>query len=296
MMISLLMPTRGRPTLAERFMRSAFEQAESPGNIEVVLYVDKDDEGSHKISACGLQSTVIVGPQTTMGTYHSACLAKSGGDIVMLCNDDIVIRTRGWDRKLLEMHTAEPDRIYLAYPNDLFKGRRLCTFPILSRRTCEILEDPFPAIYRGSFIDYHLLDIFKRLAHAGHNRICYLEDLVFEHMHYRLGKAKFDETYRRRIRFEDDPIFFALKAQRSAAALRLKSAIEGCVCESRPEVASEPVDPHGFRRALIDYWKAIMPDRELPPGWRVYLYMWFIGRYLASKGYLRFFEKTGGAS
>lgn len=35
-------------------------------------------------------------------------------------------------------------------------------------------------------------------------------DVVFEHLHYRTGKAACDETYKRRGRFEDDPTFIAM--------------------------------------------------------------------------------------
>jgi len=30
---------------------------------------------------------------------------------------------------------------------------------------------------------------------AGHDRIRYLEDVIFEHLHYRTGKVAVDETY-----------------------------------------------------------------------------------------------------
>jgi ABC-type polysaccharide/polyol phosphate transport system ATPase subunit len=132
--ISLLLPTRGRAELLRRFLESVLARSERPELVEVVAYADADDPSSHGLKVEGLDVRTIVGPRATMGEYNTACFEGSRGDIVMLGNDDVVIQTRGWDRKLREMHAAMQDRIYLAYPNDLFKGRGLSTFPILSLR------------------------------------------------------------------------------------------------------------------------------------------------------------------
>jgi hypothetical protein len=208
-----------------------------------------------------------------MGTYNTACLRRSSGDIVILVNDDMVIRTERWDERLRALHGQIKDRIYLAYGNDLYKGKSLCAFPILSRRTCDILGDPFPADYKGAFIDYHLLDIFKRLQKAGHDRIRYLEDLVFEHMHFRSGKGKLDATYTERQRFADDDNFIRMRDTRSLSANKLFEAIESSVSYHGPlsptALATKPGS--GLTQATL-------LDPELPWGWSLRLYFWFLAR------------------
>jgi hypothetical protein len=189
-----------------------------------------------------------------------------------------VIQTRGWDRKVREMHAAMQDRVYLAYPNDLFKGRGLSAFPILSRAACQLLGEPFPRAYRGAFIDYHLLDIFKRLERHGHSRLIYLEDVVFEHMHYRTGKGDYDEVYGKRDRFGDDDTFLRMRDARDAAARRLLAAIEG-ESARRPPAAAAPTPPDLLRVSLL--------DRELPFAWRLRLFFWFVARRLARLVQLR---------
>ena len=270
--ISLLLPTRGRAELLRRFLESVLARSEQPELVEVVVYADADDPASHGFQVEGLEVRTIVGPRASMGDYNTACFERSRGDIVVLGNDDVVIQTRGWDRKLREMHAAMQDRVYLAYPNDLFKGRSLSAFPILSRAACQMLGEPFPRAYRGAFIDYHLLDIFKRLERRGHPRLIYLEDVVFEHMHYRTGKGDFDEIYGKRDRFGDDDTFLRMRDERNAAAARLLAAIEGEEAP-RPTVAAAPTPPELLQVSLL--------DRELPASWRLRLFLWFVARSLA---------------
>lgn len=269
--ISLLLPTRGRPELLRRFLESVLARSERPDRVEVVIYADADDPQSHGFRVEGLEVRTLIGPRVSMGGYNTACFEQSRGEIVVLGNDDVVIQTRGWDRKLREMHAAMQDGIYLAYPNDLFKGRGLSAFPILSRKVCETLGRPFPTEYLGAFIDYHLLDIFKRLERRGHARLIYLEDIVFEHMHYRTGKGDFDEVYGKRDRFGDDDTFQRLREERSEAAARLLAAIEG-------EAGPHPPAATGAAPRLL---QISLLDPELPMPWRLRLLLWFIARRIA---------------
>jgi hypothetical protein len=167
------------------------------------------------------------------------------------------------------------DGVYLAYPNDLFKGRDLSAFPILSRRVCQLLGQPFPKAYRGAFIDYHLLDIFKRLESRGHPRLIYLEDVVFEHMHYRTGKGDYDRIYGARGRFLDDETFLRLRDERSAVAAKLVGAIEGKAAARPAPVPANSAPGAGLVRASL-------LDSELPVPWRLRLYFWFIARFVAA--------------
>lgn len=275
--ISLLLPTRGRPALVARLFESIRTKSKHLDRVQVVLYVDDDDVGSHELDDKAIRITRIIGPRMSMGAYNSACLAKAKGDIAILINDDMVIRTAGWDELVREFDDRFPDKIYLGYGNDLFKGRNLCAFPILSRRCCDVLADPFPSAYQGAFIDYHLLDIFKRLQKAGHDRIVYLEDLVFEHMHFRSGKGKLDATYTTRRRFGDDDAFLLLRNSRSTAAAALVQTINQSTIDStlKPETINAGGKPELMRATIL--------DRELPWKWALRLYCWFLARSVARR-------------
>lgn len=292
-LISLLFPTRGRPALVNRLFASIVETTSNLDQVEVVLYVDEDDTGSHDLDSADFRVVRIVGPAMTMGGYNSACLEKARGDVLILANDDMVLRTHGWDDRIRAMNAEFEDQIYLGYANDLFKKSRFCTFPIMSRRTCELLVTPYPAAYRRAFIDVHLFDIFKRLQHAGFDRIRYYDDLVFEHLHYRTGKAPYDETYgyARSGRFSDDPTFIALTAMRSTAAKRLLSVIRNEPIVAVDDAVPQDIVPTGITSAVRLFSRKFLLDGELPYRWRLFLWYWFIGRYLAANGFLRPFVR-----
>lgn len=91
-----------------------------------------------------------------------------------------------------------------------------------SRRACELLMELYPKEYQGRVIDFHVFDIFKRLQHAGFDRLRYMNDVVFEHLHYRVGKAPFDEPYSKCGCFASDQAFLALiKSRRKSVSCLL---------------------------------------------------------------------------
>jgi len=285
--ISLLLPTRGRPALVRRLFNSISETVSRFENIEVILYADEDDPASHSLTSTDFSVTTIIGSAKSMGGYNSACLDKARGNIIILANDDMVMRTPCWDLKVMQMDAVSVDKIYLAYGNDLFKKRSLCTFPILSRLTCELLVEPYPIAYNGAFIDVHIFDIFKRLQYAGFDRIRYMDDLVFEHLHYRVGKADCDDTYTRRGRFADDSAFVAMADSRRRAAGRLLSVLrEEHLPPFEPQTACRDI-PNGLIAAINYFTRQFLLDNGLPIRWRAYLWCWFIGRYLAARGFLK---------
>lgn len=283
-MISLLLPTRGRVALCQRFLQSVVDHTIGIENVEVIIRVDDDDIESHQIDFEGLNTKLLIGPKATMGGYNTECFNQSIGEIVVLVNDDMVIQTQGWDEKLRELHRKIEDKIYLAYGNDLFKKADLCTFPILSRQCCELLQQPYHTAYRGAFIDYHLMDIFKRLEKSGFNRIFYLDDVVFEHLHYRTGKADIDETYKARGRFDDDMLFISLKVVREASYVILFNAINKKSFKSAQLPKATILDkPSNLFEAFYLVSKIFLFDSQQPFKWRFFMWWWFGARFLASK-------------
>jgi hypothetical protein len=280
--ISLLLPTRGRVKLVERFLQSVIAQSNHVELIEVVLCVDDDDTESHGIKSSQLALKTIVVPRQTMGAYNSICLKNATGEITIAVNDDVVVRTQGWDDKVRALDARYPDGIYLGYGNDLFKGEKVCTFPIMSRETCQALAEPYPEIYKGAFIDVHLMDIFRRLEKRGYPRMVYAEDIIFEHVHYRTNPELLDAAYRERARFGDDTTFIGLSGARRREADRLLAHISARNVSDVPAAPEPVIGPSGFFGIVPLCLRTFLCDFDLPVTWRTYLFGYMIARFYFS--------------
>jgi hypothetical protein len=227
MHVSLLLPTRGRIALVQRLLESLIATTSDLRRLELVLYIDEDDPETGDICHPSLSLVKIIGrPGETMGNMNRVCYEASRGRYVMLINDDVIFRTKNWDSRVLQTANIFPDEIALVYGNDLDQGEAVPTFPIVSRRVCELLGGICPSGYRHLHIESHLLDIFRQLSRLGHKRICYMEDVIFEHMHYVVGKSALDATYVKKNQRLDDLLFIALDEERAFAAKILARTIE----------------------------------------------------------------------
>lgn len=289
--LSLLLPTRKRPLLVKRLFQSIINYTTDLENLEIIMYLDEDDHESHGIEDPGLHIIKKIGPRSTMGTYNTKCLEGSSGDIIMLMNDDLVILTPGWDRIIIDHFRSISDGIYLAFPNDSESGHRMCTFPIMSRNTCDILLKPYPKEYNALYIDAHIFDIFTRLKHFGYDRMFYLEKVVFDHRHFINGKVRPDASYSHKNRFTDAMVFISFRHLRQASAQRLVSAIEGRSLTDLPDHFKPEEPPQSLAFAFYKYFFIFLKDYGLPFGWRLLWFIRFTKYYAAMKGGLHFLKR-----
>ena len=233
--ISLLLPTRGRRRHVERLLAAVAATTADLARLEIVAYVDRDDVESHGIAHRTVRiQTLIRPPGASMGTMLRACYEASRGRYVMLINDDVIFRTAGWDRRVIEAFTRFADDVALVYGNDLDQRESRPTFPIVSRAACDVIGSICPRGYYGLHIESHLFDIFRRLAALGTDRIVYLEDVVFEHTHYARREPGLETTYRHRNKVNDDVLFFSLDDDRRRSARRLHRFITNPARAVRP--------------------------------------------------------------
>jgi len=279
--ISLLMPTRGRRLLAEKFITAAYSRASSPEQLEIVVYSDEDDPDSHSLGSLDVKVVLLIGPRVTMGQMYTSCFERATGDIVVMVNDDVDILTNGWDTFVRKIHARHPDGIYLAYPDDLYK--RKPTFPIISRKCAEILQDPYPTEYLGAFIDTHLVDIFRRIEQKGFNRIHFLDNVQFEHRHYRAGKSAPDPTYLIRPRFNGDRTFASLIDKRVDQAKALISEIKNEPMSLRERYSRRC--PKAIGPKILFVIRNVALDSSLPGRWRSYITAFLIVRAIVGPFY-----------
>lgn len=263
---SFLMPTRGRPHLVSRFLQSVLETTTDPSRIEVVIAVDDDDLESQNIVENRLAFRKIVVPAgTTMGNLNRACFDASSGRYVMLINDDVVLRTKGWDAVIKAIYARYSDDVALVHVNDLLFREKLCTFPIQSRRVCLEIGVCQPD-YQRYKIDDDVYAIYNMLAYLGHKRIVYLPEVIFEHENFEQLKrehhqteaslyiAEDDKVYLPNPKFHDHDarIFEARLAGRKRDVIRLATMIDGPQGEAGVRGYERQLmefrDPYDFRR------------------------------------------------
>ena len=185
-MISLLTPTRGRPSNMLRLCKSVEEMAHDPNNIEIVFYIDIDDNKSeeqfHEICDRGFAVNVYacIGKRIILSETWNKCLEISEGPYYMLCADDIIFRTQNWDNMVLDKFAEYPDKIVLVYGKDGFDAHvpPLATHPFLHKNWIDIIGYFCPPYFVSDYNDRWLTTVADTI-----KRRELLPNLLTEHMH-----------------------------------------------------------------------------------------------------------------
>lgn len=265
--ISFIVPTRGRVERLRAMLTSVVETASRPDLLEVVLVIDQDDVATKDFDFAGVEICKIVTPTGgTMGELNRTGYAASTGRYVMLMNDDVVVRTKGWDETALSCFRQFPDEIALVHVNDTIFEQRLCTFPFVSRVFCDLMGEICPPVYRRYRIDDDIYNIFNLLAILGHRRITYLPDVVFEHGNKSEGKSGVQAyTPIEEILALDAEYFDAHLGDRKEKAKRLAQYIDEFRARGKEETRSSKLgqvsDSYSIR--LSEYVR-VAPEPERP--------------------------------
>jgi hypothetical protein len=204
---------------------------------------------------------------------------------------DLTVQTPNWDRIILDFCLGIPDGIFMAYANDTESRGNMCTFPIMTRMTCELLSNPYPKEYEALFIDQHILDIFIRLRHLGKYRMFYLENVIFEHKHFINGAVRSDVGYAHKKRFSDSMAFISLRHLRQVSAQRLLSAIERHPLPKQPHQLIFEKPPSNLFQAFLIYFSVFLQDYGLPLKRRLILFIGFLKYYAAMKSGMNFLKR-----
>lgn len=128
-MISVLCPTRGRPTRLIRSIASIRGLAAGP--IEILAMADPDDEPTQTaIKDLGLPLHVASQRYGygRLSEYYNQLAAAAAGDWLLLWNDDALMETPSWDQRIIEL----PAHVLVAFPGSNH-GTDLNTFPAVRR-------------------------------------------------------------------------------------------------------------------------------------------------------------------
>lgn len=220
--ISILVPSRGRPDQLDRMWSSAREHAH--GTVELVVRLDDDDPALEQYRDVLDDATLIIGPRTVLSVCWNECWENASASVFHHAGDDIVYRTPGWDRLVLDAMAAVPDRIVFVYGRDGYQDEKLGTHGFLHQRWAEAVGYFVPPFFSSDFNDLWIFEVAGMI-----DRRRYLPDLFTEHMHPCAGKGEWDLTHRERLarHKKDRPevLYRRLAEKRHRDAKLLRSAM-----------------------------------------------------------------------
>lgn len=199
MRIALITPTRQRVKRFGEMLESALDTAAYPGAVMAYAVLDPDDPELDQYQAASLRNTTIcvqdkreflsrafeIGARTAMTV---------GCDILMLCGDDVIFRTPGWDVIVDDCVQRYPDQLVMVYPSDghgngsadEIKANHWFVTP----RWIQTVGFFTPPGYEHFCVD----TVPERIA-AQAGRLVQTPEVLCEHMHFKHLQAKKDETY-----------------------------------------------------------------------------------------------------
>lgn len=206
-LISVLVPSRGRPKSFNRMYDSLMETVTYQRHVEIVAWIDEDDETYRSYPVAypfretrgeeiEQQSRIryLRGPRQLLSSCWNDCYAASRGEILMHCGDDITFNTPGWDQRVREEFEKLPDRIGLVYGDDLSTNfPDLATHGFLHRRWVDTVGYFLPPLFSSDWNDVWISEVAKKVG-----RTVPIGDVVIEHHHYTFGKAERDQTHAER--------------------------------------------------------------------------------------------------
>lgn len=229
--ISLLLPTRQRPTQLIRLAQSVLDTADNPDEIELVTYIDYSDKSYSRLPI-PMNWKIVRGPRYIDGKVNlsimwNKCWEKASGEYFMHCGDDIVFRTKSWDTKVKEAIDSHAGKIAFVWGNDKTPEAQANVFGthgFIHKNWTDAIGRFVPPYFVSDYNDTWFNDV-ARLVNVAH----YLPDVWTEHMHHSVGKAEVDKNTRERLKRHklDDPalIYSQTQDERHEEAEKLRRVI-----------------------------------------------------------------------
>ncbi len=223
-MISLLVPTRNRPDNLKRFYESAMATANLPKAVEVVAYVDDDDD-SYDFSLPRLR--YVRGPRIVLSKMWNKCYDIALGPIYGHMGDDIIFRSDNWDALIKNIFNSFEDKILFVHGDDMSDVHRsnFGTHGFIHKNWVDAVGYFVPPYFSSDFNDTWLNDVANAL-----DRRVYIDAVKTEHMHYVFNKAEKDQTHEERLARHAndrvDEIYAAKKSEREADVEKLRKVMK----------------------------------------------------------------------
>lgn len=198
-MISILCPTRARPTELKRMIDSAFATAHSPDKIRILYFIGDDDPKLHEYPKDLKNCIMFIGAPWS-AVMASNYLAEKCREFVpetnlfMVGSDDIVFATPEWDKALEDNYAGLKNKIHVYSLRDS-RDPKGTPHPILTREYVDAMGYFLPPIFLHWFVDTWTTEIAKH-----NNCFTHLMDYLLVH-EKPSDKGNPDETHSRIRKF-----------------------------------------------------------------------------------------------
>jgi len=153
LLISVLIPARGRPLELARCIRSLRDAAAGDPAIEILVAIDDDDEAFHRSPFTDARVRAAIGPRpATLGVKLNNLAAAARGEILWFIADDYVMDTPGWPARFRAAVATLPGGIGILYPQDALHDDH-ASFPLITRRIYAGLNYFAPPWFPYWFVD-----------------------------------------------------------------------------------------------------------------------------------------------
>lgn len=183
LVITVCVPTRGRPDRFKTMLESLRATAADLERIEVVAVYDKDDATRLKYPRKGVTAVSVDRPEN-MSELWDVAAKKGTGQLIMLCADDFVFETPGWDARVREAFAEVQDGILMVYTATGVDDRPIA--PFVTRQWVNAVGFFTPHDYQGWFADEWIWALACEL-----ERVRFLPDVMIRHHQF----EEIDETY-----------------------------------------------------------------------------------------------------
>jgi hypothetical protein len=231
-MISICLPSRGRPEFFKAMCMSALDTASDPDDIEFVVYRDDDDlsvyeyTGKHK-EGRGERSSI-----KQSGMYNE-CYKVAEGPIYMFAADDIIFYTKGWDKIVKEVFNKSVDKILFAHPDseytDEYGNPHLGAVGFLHKNWIDTVGYFMPPYFEALYADNWINNLAMRV-----NRKVVLQSIVINHV-----SAKQDTTKTESLRHAAESKTLYLTKEKEMERTRDADLLQSFIYRYLPKCCTE---------------------------------------------------------
>jgi len=234
--ISLLVPSRERLNLKLTLISSIITSVNDINNVELIFGIDADDptlEIVHKISDSipFVKIIVIENDKKFIGINKiwNMLYPHAEGNIFGYIGDDMVFKTRNWDKKILDEFNDDNlpnDKIKLVHCYDGYRDKdEISVNAFIHKKYTEILGYMCKGEFLINWSDQWMYQTFKAF-----DRVKYRRDIHIQHNHWVFGQRSKDKVAERMLSDQhdrkSDALWYELVDERIADVKKLSEYLK----------------------------------------------------------------------